>query len=230
MSKVIFILKGGFTSRSLKFYILVNYSIAIVFLFLATLTLHLESGFSFMDDDISATGSPDENPTGWFFFSIFLIYGGLFMVPICIFYNKAMKRRGYNARLAVSTFYAIGCIGTALVGIFPSSVNRVCHLTSAVLAFGGYGMGFVVYFVINVYRRRWKTLLPYLVFFPIIGGLVVTQGIVIFTADADFDAFRGTILSISLWEWLMFFSIVFMFVVKAYMLSKDMVAVGLNKR
>lgn len=212
-------LKGDFNRKSLLLYLVCNYSLALLFLALATITLAMEKGFSFLVNDISNTGSPGRNPRGWFFFSIFLVYGGVLMIPVDRFFFKRMKSLDMNAAMIITVFYLTGSIGTALVGVFPSEVSYFMHVLSAGLAFGGYGFGFLIFLGVVIRQKRWQFTWTYIILLPVIAGLMITQGYIIFTANADFDAFRGTIMSVSLWEWLLFFSVILTLIFKAIMLQ-----------
>lgn len=214
------VLAGRFTTRSLLAYITVTFSIAIAFLAAATIMLHLHAGFSFMVNDISSTGSPSRNPGGWPLFTGFMLIAGAIMVPVAVHYRRAMGTLGIPGTGFVSACYVLGSAGTALVGISPSEIVHGFHLAFAVVAFGGHGLGLVAFLIGALRARQYRVAWPYVALFTVIAGLFVTQGYVIFTGGADFDAFRGSILSVSLWEWSLFFTIVFTLVATSVMLAR----------
>ncbi|MFX0102463.1 MAG: hypothetical protein ACFFCS_23050 [Candidatus Hodarchaeota archaeon] len=236
------ILTGKFSPKSLGLYILINYSLAIAFLITATVSYHFydlsrgKDGFSFLWDDISATGSISGNAPGWIYFSIFLWYAALLMVPINFYFLRRMKQMKIPAYPVIVILYFIGTIGNFLVGCFPSGTIREGHLTSAILAFSGYLLGFIIFFFSILVKKYVKLrnspeerkkmnivnplFLPYILLFAIVIGVAITQGHVLVDGIANIDDYRGTIQSISLWEWSIFFTIVIMFISFAIIFSR----------
>ncbi len=213
---------GRFNSRKTFFaFVCCNYGIAITCLCIAVISFSLVAPFSIMTTDISATGSPEGNTLGWYWLSIALWHGGITMLSISIFLRRAMGRLQIKGTGIVSAFFIIGSTGTFMVGWFPSVVSYAMHLTSAVMAFGGFGLGYLVFLVLlclpaarrdtTAYSTMVKPLgIAYCFYLFVVAGIMSTQGYVIFQGGADFNAFRGTFLSVSLWEWLLFFGTIAM--------------------
>lgn len=236
------ILKGKFTPKALGIYILINYSLAIAFLIFATVTFHFTDladggdGFSFLWDDISAAGSITQNKRGWVFLSLFLWYGALIMVPLNLYFLRRMRQMRIPGYPVIITLYFTGLVGNFLVGCFPSGTIHDAHLISAIIAFSGYLLGFIVFFFSILVKKYVKLrkdpeerkkmnlvnplFLPYILLFGIVIGVIITQGHVLVDGISNIDDYRGTIQSISLWEWSIFFTIVIMFISFAIIFSR----------
>ncbi|MHA1791743.1 MAG: hypothetical protein ACTSVI_03800 [Promethearchaeota archaeon] len=206
------LLKMNLTKKFLRYYILTNYSIIGAFLFTSVILLNIHSGFSFLNNDMSSAGLQGVNPKGWIFFSLTMWYGAIVMFPLNFFFHSSIRYLGTKHAWCISFFFFTGSIGMFMVGLFPSSVSHLIHVVSAALAFGGYGFGILLYFFVALKRKMMAFLAPCIIFIAVVTGLIITQGHVIINGDADFDAFRGTFYSISLWEWIYFFCLVFVII------------------
>lgn len=206
-----------FTSRSVLIYIAVNFPISFIFLALAAITSNTHQPFSILSTQMSQTGSPNANPSGWFFFSIGLWYGGIIMIPLNLYFLRRTKSIGIQGHLFPSIMFILASIGTFMVGLFPTVVSYTMHLVSAVLGLGFYGLGFLIFFFMLLVQDKKSLLLPYAFYLPFVTFLILTQSISLVNNLIPAD---GTFLSLALWEWSLFFSIVFMVISFTYLLRE----------
>ncbi|MHA1371046.1 MAG: DUF998 domain-containing protein [Promethearchaeota archaeon] len=219
-SKLKKIIAGKLNKNELLIYVMINYGIAALFLALAIITLTNESGFSFLVNDISHTGSSGRNPRGWYFFSIFMVCSGITSIPNVMYIYNGLKRNRFTCSKTILIFYLVALIGTTLVGLFPSDLNHLMHVLSAALAFGGFTLALLTFFLNALAKKLYRISMLSILLISVIALTIITQGRTVLYYDSDFDRFRGTIYSFSLWEWLLFFTIVVSFLFNIFILPK----------
>ena len=144
------ILVGEFTPPQLKKYIIIKALLIWFFVFLAYLS-YPPSEFSILEATFSYLGSfdPDRNPEGFYFLTIALIIMGIMFVPLILYRHRRMVAiEPWSVRM-ITILMLIGCLGMALVGIFPDTgadyfqdlANRKIHNMVSILGFGGFGLG-----------------------------------------------------------------------------------------
>jgi len=220
-------LKGHFTKAELIKFLTLFSALGFLFLFLAWLTYPPENNYSIMKDTISFLGSsdPDNNPHGWWLFSISLIIFAIMLVPIAFYRYRRMKKVFLPFALFSLLFYIIAAVGLFLVAIFPDnggmsyfsdlSAGRLHNLVS-IFAFGGFGLAFLIDLFTYIIDAIKKPMLfnikiwgmVYIIFFILLGIAVYTQ--IRWNMICEANCWPGEgIYSFPLWEWIIFFTIFF---------------------
>ena len=224
-------LKGHFSSYDLVDYLVITAVIGFLFLALSWMTYPLENQYSIMNDTISFLGSSDadNNPEGWWLFSISLITFSIILIPIAFYRLRRLKTINKPLSYLSTLFYLIASVGLFLVAIFPDnggqsyfsdlSSGRLHNLVS-IFAFGGFGFAILVDFFTFIWDffneqrvNQGVWLIVYIVFFIVVGMTAYTQ--ITWEAICESNCWPGDgIYSFPLWEWIVFFTVFFVIYAK----------------
>jgi hypothetical protein len=162
---------------------------------------------------ISFLGDPVTNPCGYIYFIVALWTLGYASILLLYFLTRAL--RALKARVAgvFAFFFGLSIPGMFVVGVVPWSLDGDLHLISAAVAFGGSGLAYLLTGIgIIIARIRDRTgkipaalVIPFLVYVPFIifGISLQVSGYIEGTFEIVGESWR----SFTLWEWLLFFSL-----------------------
>jgi hypothetical membrane protein len=227
------IVKGDFNHKLLAYYLTFTAGIMVFFVLLAYLAYPKENAYDIMKDTFSFLGSSDadNNPDGWFLFTVSLTVTGVLLFPINLFRLKMMRQINPKGAILSFLFYSIAAIGLFLVGVFPdnggmsfySDVSAgTLHARVALFAFAGFGVGLLWDFFnfmrdrLPVFKGEKKYPLnlwlgPYVLFFIVVGLAAYTQ--IAWSIICESGCWPGDgIYSFPLWEWiviLMVFAVIY---------------------
>jgi hypothetical protein len=206
------VLRGDFTPATLRTFLLAVLT-AIAMLLVTAWALYDActpgKPYDILTNQVSHLGNPEQNPCGFYFFSLALWTLSFAAVPLLQFYRRTLPLLQAKVTGVFTFFFALGIPGTVLVGFFPSSLDPTVHVVAAGLALGGIGLAFFLSglgIITNKVRDHNYNIslalaIPFLAF---IAFIVVGFAVVGYTAAAGiFDDVEGTWLSFSLWEWLL---------------------------
>ncbi len=219
-------LKGNFTTFELLDFLVIFGILGLLFLLLSVFTYPPYNNYSIMKDTISFLGSSDadNNPDGWWFFSIALFVFGFMMFPIAFYRFKRFKLVNKPLALISLLFYIIADIGLILVALIPDnggvsyfsdlSAGRL-HNYVSILAFGGFGLAFLVDLFIFLldnlkfhYFNAIAWVIVYIIFFIVVGMTAYTQ--ITWSNICKSNCWPGDgIYSFPLWEWIILFMLFF---------------------
>ncbi len=176
-------LRGDFRPREVPRYLAF---ISVTFwsiIFAAWVVYPDDRPFCIMIHTFSALGSfnADRNPTGWWLFSIAMLFWGTSAMPVVLYISRRLTAISAWAAVPARVFMLIGCVGMALVGVFPDARGTVIgdwqwthiHTKVALTAAGGFVLGtawagLVIGADALLHRRRqpriarWSLLPPYI--------------------------------------------------------------------
>nr|MDO8109274.1 hypothetical protein [Candidatus Sigynarchaeota archaeon] len=174
--------------------------------------------YGWITSTISRLGWPEENVTGWFFFSAAFLVLGLGTIPVAMHYRCGLGK--VNATLAklVSIFLLVACIGEILIGAVPNfntpdKMFLLCHSISAFASFGGTYLMALFMFIGIAFRKKvakieWHVSSRFVAVYAIIlaFGLVCTVLMIATGAGAGLTHYHQDpsvplIASMPFWEW-----------------------------
>ena len=147
-------MKGEVDQDQLKNILMLGFGSLVACILLARITFPSENDYRIAYDTFSFLGSwdSDNNPVGWYFFTIGLLIWAITMFPVL---GYMYKRFAPIAKLAVQFGFLllfIGALGIAFIAIFPDvHENEVVegvtfsdiHGKVALFTFGGIGLGYL---------------------------------------------------------------------------------------
>ncbi len=172
--------------------------------------------FNFFSYQISFLGDPVTNPCGYPYFIVALWTLGYSSIVLLYFYTRALGALEARVAGVFAFFFALGIPCQFVVGIVPWSLEGDVHIISAAIAFGGPGLAFlltgigiIIAKIRDLCERKSKIpaalVVPFLVYVPfIILGVAVQVGGYV---DGDLVLTGESWRSFTLWEWLLFFSL-----------------------
>jgi len=88
-----------------------------------------ENEYSITTHTMSALGSFEEghNPEWFWVFSIAMVYCGLTMIPIMLYYRRLLTAVSRSGAWAGALFFLVGCAGMILTGLFPDAHSIALH-------------------------------------------------------------------------------------------------------
>ncbi len=158
---------------------------------------------------ISNLGNWFLNPSpGWIFFSFGSFWEGTLLIPFYICIRKKLDSLNKNSAWMGTTANLIGSIGLIVISFFPNIIQfQIIHETGAFLAFSGFFMGNIFYYIalLKLFKKERKFSLKMFIF------ALATIFIPILTGIFIFQYFYTNILGClnPLFEWIMFFLIIF---------------------
>ena len=209
-------LAGHFSPRGLKLHFLALLGITIALLTVAGVFYAGRNSFSLLYTQISPLGSHEENPGGWPWFSAAMWFLGAGSIPILNFYRNGLRALSFRARGIINVLFTIAIPSIIMIGFISPNFNILFHRIFAALAFGGFGLGFLVMGIEHIHRDRKKTgdrpsirlTAQFVAFICFIGACTGSQvyGMLVGPYPAE-----STWYAWALCEWLLFFSIIAMF-------------------
>ncbi len=217
---------GHFTSADLKKRFLPAIVLIIFgFLIIAYHFYPPELNYSFFSDTISGLGDFNENPKGWWGFSIALWTLSISFFSLFLYMHRRLGVICRKTARFGSFFALVGCFCLFLIGIFVDasvplvgslSFTRV-HIFFVIGGFGGLAIGVVTYgfiFMKDTFPRlgghqiipRYRPLPPYLIILGLALSLGVSQLLSGIYYPGDWNA--PGLLSLSFWEWMLLFGII----------------------
>ena len=222
-------LKGNFTRYDILDWLIIGGILGFCLLALAWMVYPEENAYSIMKDTISFLGSMDEdnNPQGWWLFSISFVIFGLMLIPVALYRHKRMKLAGNGKFIKIIEgmsflFYIVAAIGVILIAMFPDNQGEdfyadfttgKIHNKIALVAFGGFGLALLLEFVVlmvdsfTTKHFKVKYWLPvYIIFLTVAGLTAYTQ--IKWEMICESNCWPGDgIYSFPLWEWIVFFTL-----------------------
>nr|MDO8117210.1 hypothetical protein [Candidatus Sigynarchaeota archaeon] len=113
--------------------------IAVFFVFLGLSLALYPASFSILDDSVSTLGQSDQNPSGWVFFSIAMLFTSFSLIPVYEALYKKLHVINPPTSILIVLFYVITSVGIFMVGVFQEGGPfHSFHLYSAYFGFGGF--------------------------------------------------------------------------------------------
>jgi len=220
---------GKYSRKGLHRYQAILMGVVFFFFFISWLLYPAELHYSILTHTISYLGDYLKNPRGWWLFSFGFILLGLGSLPIVWHTHHRVvfieKRWGWAGTMG----FMIGCMGIALVGIFPDvhgddfledmSMGKAHNLV-AIATFIAFAVGITIYaflFLVTHYPKLHKgkpniypnvKTMPFFVLFAIIGlSTLFTQ---IYARTNGIEWPGPGLLSFPLWEWALSLMILFL--------------------
>jgi hypothetical protein len=173
--------------------------------------------YSFFHHEISFLGDPATNPCGAKLLTAALWTLGIAAIPLLLFYRRTLAALKARVAGVFAFFFGLSIPFIFIVGVVPSSLDPEVHLFSAIGAFGGAGLaylltgiGIIIAKIRNLCDHKGKIpvalVIPFLVYVPfIIFGIAVQvntyleEGHIIYSGE--------TWRAFTLWEWVLFFAV-----------------------
>jgi hypothetical protein len=224
-------LVGDFKDNEVLYFFVISMVIVFVYLLIALALYPPENNYSIMKDTISFLGSSDldNNPEGWIFFSISVVFLSIIFVPIALFQYKKFKELDRVGAFFLVLFLIIGAIGLCLLGFFPdnggeSFIQDVkageIHNKVALLAIGGVALGILSAFFLLIKdhiplfkgKKRYPfkvIIIPTLIFLLLVG--LVAYFLLKWDAICTEHCWPGPgVYSFPMWEWIVFIMLIIM--------------------
>ncbi|MBD3353520.1 MAG: hypothetical protein GF364_18700 [Candidatus Lokiarchaeota archaeon] len=225
MSRFLDIISGNFEPTQLIIWIIVQFGLCILFIYIAYRFHIRDNPYSIMTHSISFLGSwiPTRNPRGWWNLSIALSILGIMFFPLHLYYHRRMALISEWAAWIGTILCFLGSIGVILVAIVPDNEGKnffkdlkygQVHNVVATIGFGGFGFGNLWYGLMFFYDAIWgKKLYSPGRFLPSFLILLIIVLIIAYTqlkwekmckTDDTKVPFPGEgIYSFPLWEWIL---------------------------
>ncbi|NMC03910.1 MAG: hypothetical protein GYA24_01800 [Candidatus Lokiarchaeota archaeon] len=119
-----------------------SYFLGIIIAFFSCLLLArttFPGDYSILEHSVSTLGVLEENPHGWFFFTMALWIASIGLLPYYAVLFKQLRPINKPLAILMLLLYAITSIGMFMAGTFQEgSTFRQLHLLSAYFGFGGF--------------------------------------------------------------------------------------------
>lgn len=221
---------GQFSKKAagiyLVFYFLIYYSL----IFISYLIFVQIKPFSLLSHFISHLGMPDENPSGFLFFSLAEIWNGLFFIPMTMFFYRNLsrdliinsnsnptKKTRRKKKIKVCNLIAvysgiISGLGTVIIGIFPQDFSlgfdsNFLHLIGVNISFFGIYIGVFFNFLSLFLRKSLKLEFPKSHKFSLIHLQFLSVSLIFWVVTNLLRNLEPGIWSTFFWEWMMVFSL-----------------------
>jgi len=169
--------------------------------------------YSVFIHQISYLGDPEMNPCGAFLFTVALWTLAIAAIPLVLFYRRALAALKAKVAGVFAFFFGLSIPAMFAVGIVPSSLDPYVHLVTAAVAFGGAGLAYLlsgIGLITNkIHDHNEK--IPIALVIPFLAYIIfITFGIAVQIyayVEGLFYSSGETLLSFTLWEWLLFIAI-----------------------
>jgi hypothetical protein len=179
---------------------------------------------------ISNLGMPDENPSGFLFFSAGEIWNGIVFLPITLFYFRNLSmdinfdpkanptlitRRKKKIKICnlIAVYSGIfSGLGTVMIGIFPQDFSHginsnFMHMIGVNISFFGIYIGVFFNFLSLMLRKSLKLTFPKSYKFTLNHLQFIIVSLIFWVATNLFHNVEPGIWSTFFWEWMMIFSL-----------------------
>ena len=205
------------------------YFIAIICMFFGFLLLAMAvypTPYSIQANSVSNLGRADQNPNGWFFFTIALWSTAIGLIPFYFVLFKLFKTENKVLAGIMILLYFLTSAGLCMAGTFQegSSFNKL-HLFSAYFGFGGFFLAGLFTWILmgmhmkkNEQKERKMLVIAFIIEIGIMctgAGLFITNIVLHETGVIDFDgAPFGFYIGFPFTEWMLVITI---FIDKVFM-------------
>lgn len=151
MSSIARCIRGDFQKQEVRQYLAAEALIFWGLIFLCRMIYPDKNHYSILTHTFSFLGSfePFHNPEGWWLFSIAMIFWGSATLPVVLFLYRCFRVISRWAAGTGAVLFALGCLGIALVGIFPDAHGNVIgawewtdiHEKASILVAAGFTLG-----------------------------------------------------------------------------------------
>jgi hypothetical membrane protein len=185
----------------------------------------------------------DGNPLGSYYLAIGLIVTGVMMVPFAMYLFRKLKVIWRKVALVGAAFMVLGCVGLVLLGSVPDTAALdPIHQGNAGITAVGFIFSFIAFWLIMRNDRqlqhggkrqfdRWAMVAAYSVMWVAAVGMLLSQFIRFEITDSlaitDLSFIQtglSVFLSLPLWEWVFFLSIIAYIVLLALMVPANVEA------
>ncbi|WP_371803479.1 DUF998 domain-containing protein [Candidatus Lokiarchaeum ossiferum] len=171
IDKAKLLLKGKASKKSQGIYLFGLLFFCIIFF---TISIIIYPNYSIFQESISSLGIPNENPDGYFYWSIGMMILGLLFIPHLLYFYRVLHPTAYKTSIISLILSIIASLGLVGVGFFPEDTIYP-HYTCATIAFLGYFSSFCCnLYILNKkikdqepWPKKWQVFLLYFQLFGI---------------------------------------------------------------